>query len=240
MTLEGRAALVTGASGAMGGAIALSLAREGVALVLSGRSEERLERTAASSRAEGVEVVVLARDLTEDRAVEALASRAEDAFGGIDLLVHALGTFHAGEVAETPGRELDEQLEVNLRVPWALTRRLLPGLEERRGEIVFVNSSVGLGARGGVGAYAASKQALRALADSLRDEVNPAGVRVLTVYPGRTASAMQREVRRLERRSYEPERLIQPEDIALLVLACVRLPRTAEVTDLTVRPMQKP
>ncbi|MDX1632990.1 MAG: short-chain dehydrogenase, partial [Thermoanaerobaculia bacterium] len=76
--------------------------------------------------------------------------------------------------------------------------------------------------------------------DSLRDEVNHDGVRVLTIYPGRTASAMQREIHRLEGEPYEPEHLIQPRDVASLVLACVCLPRTAEVTDLTVRPMRAP
>ncbi|MDX1632037.1 MAG: SDR family oxidoreductase, partial [Thermoanaerobaculia bacterium] len=171
LSLEGRTALVTGASGAMGGAISRSLARRGANLVLSGRNEKRLERTADSARALGIRVVVVARDLTEVGAVEILAERAEELFGGVDLLVHALGTFHSGEIAETAAPELEGQLAVNLRVPWALTRRLLPGVKERRGEIVFVNSTVGLGARGGVGAYAASKQALRALADSLRDEL---------------------------------------------------------------------
>jgi NADP-dependent 3-hydroxy acid dehydrogenase YdfG len=105
--------------------------------------------------------------------------------------------------------------------------------------VVFVNSSAGFHpARAGWAAYSASKHALRALADGLRDEVNRQGVRVITIFPGRTATAMQEEVHRYEGRDYDPERFLQPRDVAAAVLSSLALPRTAEVTDLHIRPMQ--
>lgn len=238
--LAGQAALVTGASGAIGGAIADGLARAGAALLLNGRDRERLEAAAARARDLGAAGAhAWPADLAADGAAAELAARARETLGGVDVLVHALGLFAAGTIAEGTLEDLDRQYRVNLRAPWALTRALLPALEERRGQVVFINSSAGLHpARGAWGAYAATKHALRALADSLRDEVNRQGVRVISVYPGRTASAMQEQVKEWEGRPYHPERLLQPADVAAAVLSALSLPRTAEVTDLSVRPMQ--
>ncbi len=80
---------------------------------------------------------------------------------------------------------------------------------------------------------------MRAIADSLREEVNAEGVRVLSLFLGRTAGNLQRAIFALEGRPYPAGRLIQPEDVAWAVLAMLRLPRTVEATDLTLRPMQK-
>jgi len=120
-----------------------------------------------------------------------------------------------------------------------VTQALLPALGRGSGQVVFLNSSSGVAARGGLAAYAASKHALKALADSLRDEVNTLGVRVLSLYPGRTATPMQEALFAHEGRPFTPERLLQPEDVAKALLAAVELPRTAEVTDLHLRPMHQ-
>lgn len=238
--LAGQAAVVTGASGAIGGAVALALAAEGVDLVLSGRDAAALAALAerAAGGEGGVRAEPFAADLTADGAAAALAAHATTTFGGVDLLVHSLGLFAAGPLATARLADLDRQLAVNLRAPYALTQALLPALLARRGQVVFVNSSVVFHVRAGVGAYAASKAALKAVADTFRDEVNRQGVRVLSVYPGRTASAMQRLVCRAARIPYEPDKLLQPEDVAAMIVGALKLPRTAEVTDLTVRPMQ--
>jgi short-subunit dehydrogenase len=234
--LDGQKALVTGASGAIGGALALALARRGVRLLLSGRNPERLEATADRVREAGVEARIAAGDLADDDALRRLA----DAASETDLLVHALGAYHAGSVAATEPAALDHQLRVNLRVPYELTRRLLPSLRERRGQVVFVSSSAAVQPRGPIASYAASKAALTAFATCLRDEVSPDGVRVLSVYPGRTASAMQEEVHRLEGRAYEPARLLQPAEVASTIVHALELPRSAEVTDIHIRPAYPP
>ena len=238
--LDGQSALVTGASGAIGGAVALALARRGVRLLLSGRSRERLEAIARRTRQAGSDSRMTAGDLTDEEALRSLAATGLDELGGVDLLIHALGAYAAGPVAATTAAELDRQLLVNLRVPFELTRLLLASLRERRGQVVFVNSSAALRPRATVGAYAASKAALAAFATSLREELNPDGVRVLSVFPGRTASAMQEEVHRLEGRAYEPERLLQPAEVAAMIVRALELPRTAEVTDILLRPAHPP
>ena len=238
-TLKDQAALITGASGAIGGAIALCLARIGTHLCLTGRDADRLQETADACREAGSPRVEGVRaDLTRDAEVASLANRMVREFQGVDLLVHSQGLFRAGLVESAPIADLDAQYQVNLRSPYLLTRHLLPALLERRGQIVFINSTAGLKTSARTAAYGATKHALRGLADGLRDEVNGRGVRVLTVYPGRTASAMQREVCAFEGTDYDPARFARPEDIALMTVQALALPRSAEVTEITVRQMR--
>jgi short-subunit dehydrogenase len=236
--LDGRAALVTGASGAIGGAIAELLASLGARVFAVGRDVARLDTLLQKLSKLAPGARVQSADLSDDAALQWVANTAVGDFGGVDLLVHAAGAYFAGPLESSPVETLELQLALNLRAPYLLTQRVLPVLLERRGEIVFVNSSVVLGPRAGVGAYAASKAGLRALADSLRAEVNARGVRVLSVFPGRTASAMQEAVHRAESKPYRSELLLQPADVAQAIVNALALPRTAEVTEVFVRPMQ--
>ena len=136
--------------------------------------------------------------------------------------------------------DLDLQYATNIRAPYMLTKCLLPLLLTARGQIVFINSSVGLAAkRPDIGQYGATKHALKAIADSLREEVNARGIRVLTMYLGRTATPMQEALHAREGRTYRPEQLLQPEDVASMVVQALKLPATAEVTDMSIRPMIK-
>lgn len=231
--LKDKIALVTGASGGIGAAISLALAKEGMQLLLTGRNAGRLAAVGEKAREASPRVELFALDLTDDAQLRSLAT------SSVDVLVHSVGLFHAGPFATAPAAELDAQYRVNVRVPYLLTQALLPSLIARQGQVVFVNSSAGHhDAKAGVGTYSATKHALRALADSLRDEVNKQGVRVLTVFPGRTATAMQEEVHRIEGKPYAPENLLQPEDVAAAVVHALTLPRTAELTDLRIRPMR--
>jgi NAD(P)-dependent dehydrogenase (short-subunit alcohol dehydrogenase family) len=228
--------LVTGASSGIGRAIALGLARQGAGLCLVGRDRGRLEGAANEA---GAPALFYQVDLAEEGAIERLARDVARGPGGVDVLVLAHGLFASGTSESVPVSELDALYRTNVRAAYLLAQSFLASLAERQGQIVFVNSSVVAGARGGVGQYAASKLALKGLADSLRDEVNPRGIRVLSVYPGRTATPMQAAIFEAEGRTWEPERLLQPEDVAQIVIAALLLPRTAEVTEIYVRPMNK-
>jgi NADP-dependent 3-hydroxy acid dehydrogenase YdfG len=236
--LKDQIALVTGASGGIGCAIAQALADQAARLVLVGRDAQRLYALAERVRGRSPEVDVQVTDLGDDTKLRRLVARVLGTFGGIDILVHAAGLFAAGPVESAPVEDLDRLFRLNTRAPYLLTQLLLGSLRSRQGQVVFINSSAGGAPRAGIGAYAASKAALKALADSLRSEVNREGIRVLSVFPGRTATPMQQEVQRLAGKAYEPERLLQPADVAAAVVNALCLPRTAEVTDLNVRPMQ--
>jgi len=245
-SLSGRVAIVTGASSGIGQAIALTLGEAGADLIVVGRNAARLRATRdrladvarRPSETAGPTVLDVAGDLTEDRAISALAQHAL-ALGGVAILVHSAGIYERAPTGEAPIDALDRQYGANLRAPYLLTQTLLPQLADRRGDIVFINSTQGLAAAPGVGQFAATQHALKAVADALRGEINAAGVRVLTLHAGRTATPRQQRIFAHEGRRYEPERLMQPADVAAMVLAVLALPRTAEVTNITMRPMQK-
>ncbi len=228
--------VVTGASSGVGKAIALTLAENGATVALVGRDSKTLE-TVASAVPERMRCYVA--DLLDDVALLALTARIIDDLGGIDGLVHSAGVFAMGRLETAPIVDFDLQYRCNVRAPFALTQACLPSLIERQGQIVFINSTAGLSAGGGVSQYAATKHALKAVADSLRQEVNPQGVRVLSVYLGRTATPMQEAICKTEGKPYDPSYFIQPSDVAETLLHTLSLPRTAEIIDVTLRPMKK-
>lgn len=235
MNDDPRVALVTGAGSGIGRAIAVALGKDGSRIVLVGRRRDPLEETATAIRAFGGSADVRPVDASDPAAVDDLLAAIARDPARLDVLVHAAG-FHAlGPIEQCSVEEFDRLYGSNLRAAFLLARAALPLLRQARGEIVFVNSSAVFGAPG-VGPYRATKAGLRALADSLRDEVNAQGIRVLSVFPGRTATPTGEEIHRQEGRPYHPEDLLQPEDVAEIILAAIRLPRTAEVIELRIRP----
>jgi NADP-dependent 3-hydroxy acid dehydrogenase YdfG len=230
-------ALVTGGGGGIGRALCRALAREGATVWAIGRRAETLTETVAECGLRGRAYIA---DLTDSAHVERLHDDAAREFGRVDILVHSAGVIAHGPVATSPVDTLDEQFQSNVRLPYVVTQRMLPMLRTRPGQIVFINSSIVLGGpRSNVSQFAASQHAVRAVADTLRQEVNGDGIRVLCVYPGRTATSRQAGLYSKEGKSYRPELLLQPEEIATMVVAALSLPPTAEVTDINIRPMLK-
>lgn len=237
--LEGHAAVVTGASSGIGRAIAIALARYGASVCLLGRDPVRLSETVKALDCERPHYIREV-DLSIDREMHEIPAYIQRAFGRLDVLVHSAATIHLTKMQESQIEQFDLQYQINVRAPYLLTQRLLPLLKASQGEIVFINSSVGVSAkRPDVGQYAATKHALRAVADSLRAEVNQFGVRVLSIYPGRTATPAQKALYASAGVQYHPEVLLQPEDVAEAIVRAILMPRTAEITDLHIRPMNK-
>jgi short-subunit dehydrogenase len=239
MNWKDQIAVVTGATSGIGRAIALTFAERGMTVGLIGRHPARMEATAQVVRATGARALTYCADLSHDEEINRLKAAIQRDCGAIDILVHAAGIFFMGSIEHAPLAEFDQLFRVNLRAPYALTQALLPMISPRRGQIVFVNSSVGLVTRTHVGAYAATKYGLRAIADTLRQEVNSKGVRVLSLFPGRTATPQQENVHTLEGKQYQPDLLMQPEDVASAIADALAISRTAEITDVSMRPMQK-
>lgn len=235
----GHIAVVTGASSGVGEAIALGLAEQGADVVLIGRNLERLRSVATRAERHGIKARWHRTDLTQDAAIVEMTDSLRHEFAKIDLLIHSAGVFRLGHTAAAPVADFDLQYSTNLRAPYLLTQSLLPLISKTLGQIVFINSMACLGAEAGVGQYAGTKAGLKAIADSLRQEV--AGkIRVLTVFLGSTATPMQETIFQLKGREYRPERLIQPADAALSVINTLALPRTAELTELVLRPLIDP
>jgi NADP-dependent 3-hydroxy acid dehydrogenase YdfG len=239
LPLSDSVAVVTGASSGIGQAIAVSLARNGARVCAIGRDKARLEHT-VNSAGEQSRVVPFQADLLESQSIGRLRETLEREFDPVDILVHSSGVIQHNLMANARIEDLDEQYASDLRVPYLLTKSLLPMLKASRGQVVFINSTLGMSAkRPEVGQYAATQHALKAIADSLREEVNQDGIRILTVFLGRTATARQGRLHEKEGKPYRPELLMQPEDVASMVLAALTLPRTAEVTEISMRPMLK-
>ena len=237
-SLAGHLAVVTGASSGVGKAIAIALAKQGARLALVGRNSVALTEVAAivkqHSQASEFQIDLATGD------IQPLVEYVERDGGQLHILVHSAGIIHPATMESSSLEDFDSQFATNVRAPFALTKSMLPFLLQAQGQVVFINSSAGLSAkRADIGAYAASKHALKALADSLREEVNSRGVRVLSMYLGRVATPMQEALLQQEGKTYAPEKLLQPEDIAAMVIHSLMLPTTAEVTDISIRPMKK-
>lgn len=223
--------LITGAGSGIGAATAKQLSRRGDELVLLARNEKRaaeLTTQFPGSRA-------LVADLM-DPAAMASALEGQAVPERLDSLIQAAGVVELATVGDLSAMHWRSTIDVNLLAPAELTRVLLPTLRATRGHVVFVNSGAGLAAHPLWSAYAASKFGLRALADSLRGEERARGVRVTTIFPGRTATPMQEKVHAQEGKAYDALNWIDPESVATMILAALDLPRDAEVTELTVRP----
>ncbi|MFC7219070.1 SDR family oxidoreductase [Streptomyces polyrhachis] len=223
--------LITGAGSGIGAAVTAQLLDRGDTLWLLARNAGRAKELA--ERFPGARTIV--GDLAEPgRLSWALGHQSLPQ--ELDSLMHIAGIVELGGVGELTPKVWTDQLAVNLVGPAELTRLVLPQLRLARGHVVFVNSGAGLSAHAQWAPYAASKHGLKALADSLRWEEKPHGIRVTSVYPGRTATPMQEKVHRQEGGDYDPARWIAAESVARTILLAVDLPRDAEVQDLTVRP----
>jgi NADP-dependent 3-hydroxy acid dehydrogenase YdfG len=236
--LQDHTCVVTGASSGIGRAIAVGLASAGATVCAVARRKHELKATADRANGSGGFALYEA-DLVVDEQVTRLARALLARDGGVDVLVHSAGTISLGDLETASVRDLDRQYAANVRAPYLLTQALLPALRANGGQIVFINSTVGLTARANVSQFAATQHALKAIADSLREEINPHGVRVVSVYTGRTATPRQAKIHSIEGKPYAPERLMQPEDVAEVVLNALTMPRTTELTDVKVRPMVK-
>ena len=176
MDLDGRRALVTGASGGLGQAIARALASRGASLVLSGRRIDVLEPLARGTGAQ-----VVAADLADRSAMGVLIEQA----GAVDVLVANAGLPASGRLEEYTEEQIDRALDVNLRAPILLAQRLGEGMVERgSGQLVFVSSLSGKVATSGSALYSATKFGLRGFAMGLRQDLADRGVGVSCVCPG--------------------------------------------------------
>ncbi|KAA9144651.1 SDR family oxidoreductase [Microbacterium lushaniae] len=222
---------LTGAGSGIGAALATRLRARGDDLVLLARSAPRAAEL--EQRFPGAETVVA--DLVAPDGLAAALSQHEIP-DRLDSVIHAAGVVDLGPVADMPVALWTAQVNVNLVGPAELTRLLLPAVRAAQGQILFVNSGAGLRAAPDWAAYAASKHGLKALADSLRAEEASHRVRVSSVFPGRTATAMQERVHEQEGKPYDPTAFIDPESVVTSMLTVLDLPRDAQIPELTIRP----
>lgn len=215
--------LVTGAGSGIGRELARRLRERGDELVLVVRDPSRVADLPGAT--------VHVADLADPEAIAGLSLPDR-----LDSVVHAAGAVELGGVADLDAAAWTGQVAVNLVGPALLTRAALPALRAARGTVVMVNSGAGLRANPGWAAYAASKFGLRALADALRAEEREHGVRVTSVFPGRTATPMQEKVHRQEGREYDAGDWIRPETVVDAIVSVLDLPPDATVPEVSISP----
>ncbi len=218
--------MVTGAAGGIGRAVVSVLAEAGHQVTVVGRELSRL-RSLPAARA-------VAADFAQPQTLAGVVGEPER----LDALVHCAGVSVEAltPVAGATPAVWQETMAVNAMAAAERTRLVLPALRRCRGHVVFVNAAPGVRAVPGWSAFAASKAALRELADSLRLEEAANGLRVTTVYPGGTATGHLRAVRAAAGRGYDPQRLIRPETLAAMVAWVLAAPPDAYVSEFSVLP----
>ncbi len=183
MTLEGKRALVTGATSGIGRATAEALAKEGATVLLSGRDQARGAAVVTEIERAGGKAEFIAADLSTDAEVAALADRA----GEIDILVNNAGIFPGGPTHEIDRVTFDDTFQVNVKAPFFLTASLAPRMAQRgEGAIINVTTMVAEFGLPGLSLYGASKAAVALLTKAWAAEYGPQGVRVNAVSPGPT------------------------------------------------------
>jgi short-subunit dehydrogenase len=196
--------VITGASSGIGRATALEFAKKGAPLVLAARSRENLQETAQKCRKSGAQVLIIPTDVSREDEVEALAERAVERFGHIDVWINNAGVGLFARFERAPLEEYRQVIETNLFGPIYGARAALKQFRRNNsGILINVSSQLAFGGSAYSSAYAISKYGLRALSDTLRQELIDTGIRVCTVYPASTdtpffqhaANYMGREVK---------------------------------------------
>ena len=217
-------AMITGAGGGLGAAIADALAPTHT-LFLAGRPSDRLDTVAQRL---GTSTWPL--DLADLRAIPAVVEPIVE----LDVLVHNAGLVLPGRVAESTVEQWRATMTVNVMGAVALTLALLQALRAANGHVVFINSGAGRTPSPGLASYSASKSALRSFADSLR--ADEPSLRVTTVYPGRIDTDMQRDLVAYEGGDYDPTRFLRASTVAQFVAQAVNAPADADVHEVVIRP----
>lgn len=225
--------LITGASQGIGAEIAKAFAREvpGVRLALVARNRDNLAAVAKVCAAWGAEAEIYPCDVAREAAVKKAALAVGKRFGAVDVLINNAGTFAGAPFAKTKVAMFDQQIAVNLRSAFLVTRAFLPAmLRRKRGDVFFMSSIAGLEAYPNSVAYCAAKFGVTGLAKVLRAETKGTGIRVCCVYPGATWSPSW------SGSGVKPGRIMPAEDIAQAFLDIWRLGRRTVVEEIVLRP----
>jgi len=229
-----KVALITGATSGIGAAAARAFSAHGLQVILLGRRPGKLAAALrALPRRRGART--LCADLSSLTELRALLRGLRASVPRLDLLVHCAGEYEWTRPGSLDAGGFARLFDVNVRAPYLLTQGLLPALARAGGQVIFLNSSIVRGSGEGLALYKATQHALQGFTDSLRQDLNRRGVRVSSLYPGRTATPRMRRIYAREGRRYRPGKLLSAAQLAQLLVAMSELPPRLELTDLHVR-----
>ena len=230
--LAGKVAIVTGASRGIGRAISVALAQEASTIVLAARSIQQLQITAEQVTKAGGEARIVRVELTEEQSIRNLIQVTGEKLGRLDILVNNAGVTHSAELEQTSTEDWQRCISINARAPFILCREALPLLKKSKAaHIINISSVVGVKGYPLQSAYTASKHALRGMTISLAEELRGSNIRVHLLCPGGVDTDMVDSVRP----DIAKDELIQPEEIAELVLYLVTHKGNAVMDELRIR-----
>lgn len=239
--LDGKVALVTGASSGIGEATALALAAEGASVAIGARRADRLETLRAKLAADDVPTLAVDLDVTDENACRAAVTHTVQELGGLDILVNNAGVMLLGTIEGADTEDWRRMVETNVLGLMYMTHAALPHLLERRGAVVQVSSVAGRVARLGGGVYNASKFAVNAFSESLRQEVTTRGVRVVVVEPGIVETELRDHITQADAKerieaAAGSVRQLQSGDVAAAVVYALTQPEHVAVNEVLLRP----
>lgn len=240
--LSGRTALVTGASSGIGAATALALARAGASVALGARRADRVASVVEEVRGAGGTALALELDVTDEESCAAAVELTSSELGGVDVLVNAAGLMLLGPVVGADTEDWRRMMATNVLGLMSMTHAVLPAMVERgSGDVVNLSSVAGRAARRGAGAYNASKFAVGAFSESLRQEVTERGVRVIVLEPGFTSTELTDHgtdagAKQATQERYGAIRTLDAEDVARAIVYAVSQPQHVAVNELLLRP----
>ncbi|MBW1618309.1 MULTISPECIES: 3-ketoacyl-ACP reductase [Empedobacter] len=224
--LKGKNALVTGGSRGLGKAVALALAKEGVNVAVTGRNTKTLEETVEEIKSFGVKADYSIFNVVEKVEVKMQLERLIESFGAFDILINNAGIAAFGSFLEMPENDWEEIVRTNLFGPYYVSKAVIPSMVELgSGDIINVSSTAGLKGNAVTSAYSASKAGLIGLSESLMFELRKKNIRVTTLTPSTIASEMSKDVLKIT--DGNPEKVLQPEDFAQLIVDLLKLDKRA-------------
>jgi 3-oxoacyl-[acyl-carrier protein] reductase len=233
--LDGKVALVTGASRGIGFAVARKLGRLGAKVSLCARDAKKLELAAGELRSEGTTALEVAADVTRSDDVAALVTKTCRSLGPIEFLVNNAGIGYFGPTHQADESIWDSVLDTNLKSVFLTSKAVAPGMIERHsGHIINIASLAGKNAFAGGGIYCASKWGLVGLTECMAEDLRPYGIRVSAICPGTVATDFSTHVGK------DPAKMLQPEDIAHVVEMIVTQAPQSFISEVLLRPTQKP
>ena len=233
--LEGKIALVTGASRGIGLAVARKLGRLGAKVSLCGRDVKRLEVAAGELQGDGTTTLAVAADVTRPDDVAAFVAKTVRSLGPIEILVNNAGIGYFGPTHQADESIWDSVLDTNLKSVFLTSKAVAPGMIERRsGHIINIASLAGKNAFAGGGIYCASKWGLLGLTECMAEDLRPYGIRVSAICPGTVATDFSPHAGK------DPAKMLQAEDIARVAELIVTQAPQSFISEVLLRPTQKP
>jgi 3-oxoacyl-[acyl-carrier protein] reductase len=233
--LDGKVALITGASRGIGFAIAQSLGHMGAKLSLCARDSVRLETAASELKSEGITALCTPADVTHPDQIAALVQRTEQSLGPIEILVNNAGIGYFAPVQDAQEAKWDPVLDTNLKSVFLAVKAVAPGMMQRRnGHIINIASLAGKNAFAGGSIYCASKWGLVGMTQCMAEDLRPFGIRVSAVCPGSVATDFSPHTGK------DTSKMLQAEDVAHAVEVIVTQAPQSFISEILLRPTQKP